>query len=335
MKIQNTSSLVGLSSTIPVEIVYAAGLIPIDINNLFITSDTPDKLMSQAESAGFSHGICAWIKGIYSSIINNDIKRFIAVTGGDCSNTVALSEILARRNVEILPFEFPFNRDYDHLKSQMDKLREALGATWEDIESTKERLDKIRTKLKKLDSLTYKDNLVTGFENHLFQVCSSDFNSDPDQFEKDLDQLLAEVNEREPLNDGVRLGYLGVPSVFSDFYDYIESLGGRVVFNEVQRQFTIPFEDDDIVNRYLEYSYPYDIDGRIRDIEKAIEERQLDGLIHYTQNFCYRQIYDIIFRECLSIPILTLEGDRPGSVDNRTAIRIETFVEMVGDTLLD
>ena len=333
MKTQNTPSLVGLTSTIPVEIIYAAGLIPVDINNLFISSETPDKLISQAESAGFSHGICAWIKGIYSSVINNDIKRVIAVTGGDCSNTIALSEVLARRDVEILPFEFPFDRDYDQLQVQMDNLRQALGTTWEEIDIAKTRLDRIRKKLKKLDHLTFNDNLVTGFENHIFQVSSSDFNSNPDQFEEDLDKMLSEINEREPLKDGVRFGYLGVPSVFSDFYEYIESIGGRVVFNEVQRQFTIPFEDDDIVNRYREYSYPYDIGGRIQDIKKAIEERHLDGLIHYTQNFCYRQIYDIILRESLSVPILTLEGDRPGKVDNRTAIRLETFVEMVGDTI--
>ena len=84
-----------------------------------------------------------------------------------------------------------------------------------------------------------------------------------------------------------------------------------------------------MVDQYLEYTYPYDIDGRLNDIEQAIRERGLDGLIHYTQTFCYRQIYDIIIREDLSVPLLTLEGDRPGQVDGRTSLRIETFVEML------
>ncbi|MBW1828957.1 MAG: 2-hydroxyacyl-CoA dehydratase, partial [Deltaproteobacteria bacterium] len=105
----------------------------------------------------------------------------------------------------------------------------------------------------------------------------------------------------------------------------------RVIFNEVQRQFSMPFDHKDIVDQYLEYTYPYDMDGRLNDIKKAIDELQLDGLIHYTQMFCYRQIYDIIIRNDLSIPILTLEGDRPGQIDGRTALRIETFVEMLKD----
>jgi benzoyl-CoA reductase/2-hydroxyglutaryl-CoA dehydratase subunit BcrC/BadD/HgdB len=77
------------------------------------------------------------------------------------------------------------------------------------------------------------------------------------------------------------------------------------------------------------YTYPYTIEGRIQDIQRAMRVRKLDGLIHYTQTFCYRQIYDILLRDALPIPILTLEGDRPGPLDGRSALRIETFVEML------
>jgi len=93
----------------------------------------------------------------------------------------------------------------------------------------------------------------------------------------------------------------------------------------------MPFDKKELVDQYLEYTYPFDINGRIQDINQAIQERELDGLIHYTQTFCYRQIYDIILRESLKIPILTLEGDRPGPIDSRTALRIETFVDILSD----
>jgi benzoyl-CoA reductase/2-hydroxyglutaryl-CoA dehydratase subunit BcrC/BadD/HgdB len=91
----------------------------------------------------------------------------------------------------------------------------------------------------------------------------------------------------------------------------------------------MPFDEGDLVDQYLNYTYPYGIRGRLDDIRKAIEERKLDGLIHYTQTFCFRQIYDILLRESLSLPVLTIEGDKPGKVDSRTAIRLETFVEML------
>ena len=323
------SSFIGLTSTVPVEIIIASGLKPVDINNLFIGSDNPERLVSQAESEGFSHNICAWIKGIYSATLNSDIKRVITVTGGDCSNTIVLGEILARRGVQIIPFDYPISRDRDLLMAQMEKLRLSLSTTWDDIEAAKLRLDKIRDKLKELDRLTFHGNVVTGFENHNFLVCSSDFRSDPDEYEKKLDGFLCEARARKPKNHEIRLGYLGVPPIFSNFYDYIESLGARVVFNEVQRQFSMSFGCGDIVKQYLQYTYPYGAEGRIEDIKRAVIERKLDGLIHYTQTFCFRQLYDIILREDLPVPILTLEGDRPGKMDSRTALRLETFVEIL------
>jgi len=324
-------SAIGLTSTIPVEIIIAAGLKPVDINNLFIGSDNPERLVSQAESGGFPQNICSWIKGIYSSVLSNGLKNVIAVTGGDCSNTIALAEILAGRGVRVIPFDYPYNRDRALLTAQMDKLMLTLSTDWDSVEAARVRINRIRTRLKELDRLTFQENVITGFENHIFLVSSSDFMSDPDRFEKELDVLLIEAGKRRPRSGEIRIGYLGVPPIFTDFYEYMESMGARVVFNEVQRQFSMPFDSEDIVEQYLLYTYPYGVEGRIADIKKAITERQLDGLIHYTQTFCFRQLYDIILREQLPVPILTLEGDRPGKIDSRTALRIETFIEILKD----
>ena len=325
------SPTIGITSTIPIEIIFAAGLKPLDLNNVFISSDRPEKLLTQSESAGFSHNICAWIKGIYATVINSDVKNIIAVTGGDCSNTVALAELLGRRGVQVVTFDYPLGRDRDLLMAQMEKLRRALSTSWAEIKAVKSRLDKLRTKLRELDRLTFEENVVTGLENHLFLVSSSDFKSDPDLYERELDEFIGEVKKRGPKNEEIRLGYLGVPPIFDHFYESIESLGARVVFNEVQRQFAMPYEEEDIVDLYLKYTYPYGVEGRIADIKSAIKERALDGLIHYTQTFCFRQIYDIILKESLTIPILTLEADRPGKIDSRIALRLETFIEMLKD----
>jgi benzoyl-CoA reductase/2-hydroxyglutaryl-CoA dehydratase subunit BcrC/BadD/HgdB len=327
--VSEPSSTIGLTSTVPVELIFAAGLKPLDLNNLFITAPQPEKLVKQAESAGFAHNICSWIKGIYATVINHGLNRVIAVTGGDCSNTVALAELLERRGVQVIPFDYPLNRQPDLLMDQLEKLRAAFSVSWTEVRRSKGRLDRIRDKLKVLDRMTYKDHVISGSENHLFLVTSSDFNSDPDQYERELDHFLGEAEARKANPAPIRLGYLGVPPIFTDLYDITESFGARVVFNETQRQFSMPYGEKDLLKQYLRYTYPYDAQGRIEDIRTAIEERKLDGLIHYTQTFCFRQIYDIIFREAFSVPLLTIEGDRPGPVDARTATRIETFVDIL------
>ena len=102
-----------------------------------------------------------------------------------------------------------------------------------------------------------------------------------------------------------------------------------MVYHEIPRQFSMPEDSSDLVDQYFRYTYPYDIFGRLADIGRAVRSRRLDGLIHYTQSFCYRQIQDRLLRQYLTVPMLTIEGDRPGPLDHRTRLRLEVFVDVL------
>ncbi len=321
---------IGITTTVPVEIILAAGHIPVDLNNIFIGDEEAPALVQAAEDAGYPRNICGWIKGLYSVVINSEsIDRVIAVTQGDCSNTHALMETFEHAGRKTIPFAYPFDRDYDLLKLQMDKLMKVLGTDWDSVNSVKKRLDAVRAKVAEIDRLTWQENTVSGWHNHLFQVSCSDFNGDVDGFEKEVDAFLAQASGASEFGEDIRLGFIGVPPIFTDLYSYLEKMGARVVFNEVQRQFAMPFEVDDIVEQYRLYTYPYGVFGRIEDIAAESDRRSIDGIIHYVQSFCFRQIEDMIFRERLDVPILTIEGDKPGKLDARTKLRIDSFLEML------
>lgn len=333
---------IGMTTTVPVEVVYAAGEIPVDLNNIFITSPEAMKRVEEAELSGYPRNVCGWIKGLYATaLMNPDIRRIIAVTQGDCSNTHALMETWSVEGLEIIPFAFPYDRDEDMLRLQIEKLIQALGTTWAEVRRQKERLDRVRARAWEIDRMTWEDNQVSGFENHLTLVSCSDFNGDPEGFARELDEFIAEAKERIPWPERmgshskgkreVRLGFIGVPPIFPELYDFIENRGARVVFNEVQRMFSMPFAAPDIVEQYRLYTYPYSVFGRIEDIAREIERRQLDGVIHYTQSFCYRQIEDLIIRKKLNCPMLTIEGENPTGLDARTKMRLESFLQMLQD----
>ena len=251
------------------------------------------------------------------------------MTQGDCSNTHALMETWQLAGVEIIPFAYPFDRDVDMLRLQMQKMASALGANWDRVLEVKAELDRIRRKVAEVDRLTWAENRVGGADNHLWQICCSDFNSDVAKFERELDEFLATAIAAPPRKQKLRLGYIGVPPIFPDLYDHVESMGARVVFNEVQRQFAMPYDEADIIEQYRRYTYPHGIFYRIEDIQAEIGRRQLDGVIHYVQSFCYRQIEDMIVRKKLNLPILTIEGDKPGCLDARTRLRVDGFIEML------
>ena len=118
-----------------------------------------------------------------------------------------------------------------------------------------------------------------------------------------------------------------------DLHDYVETLDARFIYNEVQREFAFPraLTDKDIYDQYHNYTYTYGMDFRLADIKKQVEERKLDGIIHYTQAFCHRAVEDIIIKGELDIPILTIEGDKSNVLDARTKLRVEAFLDMLGD----
>ena len=329
-KERDSTVKIGLTTTVPMEVIFAAGHTPVDLNNIFISSQNPMGMVEEAELAGYPRNICGWIKGLYTTALQtDDIRTIIAVTQGDCSNTHALMETWQVKGIGIIPFAFPYDRDYDMLRLQIDKLIDALGTSWAEVEKWKTSLDEVRSLVWEVDRLTWQENKVSGFENHLWQVSCSDFNGKPAQFAADVTKLIAQIKERKPLKSTIRLGYIGVPPIVPDLYDYLETLGARVVFNEVQRQFSMPTAARDVVEQYRLYTYPYNVFGRIADIKQEIERRGLDGVIHYTQSFCFRQIQDLILRQELGVPLLTLEGDSPSKVDARSKMRIEAFVEML------
>ena len=322
---------IGFTTTIPLEVVVAAGKRPVDLNNIFINSPRSHQMIEEAEIEGFPRNICGWIKGIYAATRECGIREVIAVTEGDCSNTRALMEVLSLDGVETVPFAYPGDRDATTLRFEIEKLMRHFGVDWDAVNRAKERLDRIRRKVREIDRLTWAEDKVSGLENHYFHVCTSDMNGDPDAFETEVDTFLAEAANRPARNTSIRLAYIGVPPILEDLYPFLESHGASVVFNETQRQFAMPNESTDLIEQYLNYTYPYDIFFRLSDIMLELKRRKVDGVIHYVQSFCFRQIEDMIVRKKLPLPILTLEADKPSRLDARTKIRIEGFLEMLAE----
>jgi benzoyl-CoA reductase/2-hydroxyglutaryl-CoA dehydratase subunit BcrC/BadD/HgdB len=318
---------IGISTTVPLEPFLASGTVPVDLNNLFITSAVPNEFVEEAQVRGYPRNICTWIKGLYTA--SAEVDGVIGVVRGDCSNTESLLETLERDSMEVHPFSFPFNRSREMLIEEIEDLCGFLGCTYDEAESVSGRVEEFRSLAREIDERRWKYLRITAEEAHLAQVSTSDLDSDMNDWERRMSRLIEEEELREPEDDGLKLGYIGVPPIITDIFPRIGSLGGKIIFFEVQRQFTMPSGSNDWIQRYLDYTYPYDISSRVRDIKEQIEERRLEGIIHYVQSFCHKQIDDIIFRKELDIPILAIEWNLPGPLDERTQIRLEAFLDVL------
>ena len=325
---------IGITTTVPIEVLMAAGYQPVDLNNVFVSDPDPERLVNTAERAGFPINCCTWIKGIYGVVMEQGIDTVLCVTTGDCSNTIMLMEVLKLKGLNVIPFAYPDHPDVSQMQSTLESLAKTLDTTMEAAEKIHQKIDKARRLAHELDELTWNGN-ASGWENHFWLVSTSDFMGDLDEYERQLGQLLTECHERDEREgrNMLRLAYIGVPPIFArDLYHFLESQGARVVFNEIQRQFAMPRygnQRNSLAQQYSSYTYPYSIFDRLNDILPQFRERRVDAVIHYVQAFCHRGIGDIIFRHRIDLPILTLEGNNDYTLTAHLKTRIEAFLDMV------
>lgn len=335
---------VGITTTIPVEAVFAAGLRPVDLNNVFVSHPERQRMLDVALEEGFPQNACAWTKGIFGVVAApGGPGLVVGVVRGDCSGTEVLLEALSARGVRVFPFSYPYPPSREDLEREIGRLCSYLGTSMDEAGRWCQRLSKVRAGLAGLDRMCWLENRVTGFENHLWLVSSSDFGGDPDRFTRELDAFVLEAAGREPLDRRagipfareVRLGYLGVPPINTDIFPLAEAAGARFVFFEVQRQFSMPpaGRPEDIVDQYLRYTYPYSVAGRAADINRETSRRGLDGLVHYVQSFCHRNLEDVLFSKTLNAPVLTIECDCPGELGAGARSRLENFIQVLGENL--
>jgi benzoyl-CoA reductase/2-hydroxyglutaryl-CoA dehydratase subunit BcrC/BadD/HgdB len=242
-----------------------------------------------------------------------------------------LTEVLKLKGCRTMAFAYPDKPNPGTMQAALESLAAELGTTIEAAEKVRNELEVCRILALKLDEVTWQQNTVSGRENHLWLVSASDFNGDTRKYERELRELVNTCSQRQPYPpEQLKLAYIGVPAVYAgELYDYLESNEARVVYNEVQRQFAMPKPGSSLAEQYTNYTYPYSVHERLKDIKTEIRRRRIDGVIHYVQAFCHRGIADIIFRDALDLPVLTLEGNDDFSLNNHVRTRIEAFLDMI------
>jgi benzoyl-CoA reductase/2-hydroxyglutaryl-CoA dehydratase subunit BcrC/BadD/HgdB len=238
-------------------------------------------------------------------------------------------EVLTFEGIDCIPFQFPYRPDAREMQRSLASLAEALDADLQEAEAWQRRLATARERAARIDRLSWQQCRACGLENHLWLVSTSDFCADPDRYAAEADRFLARAAARDELPHRIRLGYFGVPPVVPELYDYLESLGGLVIYNETQRHFAMPRGGDSLAEQYGRYSYPYGIFQRVEDLQRECERRSLEGIIHYVQSFCFRRTEDRILRDAVDVPVLTIEADRPGGLTGQLKTRLEAFVQML------
>ncbi|MHC4251382.1 MAG: 2-hydroxyacyl-CoA dehydratase family protein [Planctomycetota bacterium] len=330
---------VGITTSVPVEVLLAAGAAPVDLNNRFVASGRAAERVKLAERRGFPPNVCAWVKGLYGTVLEEGIRTVVGVTQGDCSLTHALLEVLQTEGVEVVSFGFPYSREEGALDREIARFERRFGVSRAESENAREGLASLRRDLAEVDR-RMGEGMGAGLaaRAHALLLSGSDFGGGaPDDFASKVKSFLREAG---PVASGgrrgagrapIRLALAGIPPIVDDLFEHIERLGARVVLTEMAREFAMVRPSGSIVSQYLAYTYPYDIFHRLKELAGEAAGRSALGIVHYVQSFCFRGVHDRLLREKVAVPVLTLECDRPGRLDGRSVTRLEAFIETLGE----
>jgi benzoyl-CoA reductase/2-hydroxyglutaryl-CoA dehydratase subunit BcrC/BadD/HgdB len=313
----NVQKKIGITALVPPELIYACRDEPFDVNNVIPGSKKYPR-----------NKLCAWT-AIWQEMLSKreiSIDSLIVVAGGDCHNALVDGQKVAMSGIPTHFFFYPFDGAPDYLESQLYKLIDFLG----NIQSP-EKPGQIR-ELKKIGQQIDKkraDGKISPGDAFRILISFSDLMGDMERFREAIS-----VIREQKIEMNNRIALIGVPPIYHDFHDVTQSLGLQVVFDELPYEFIRHSGTDipEIARDYCNYTFARPLDFRIGFLQKELEKRHVDGVIHYTQFACHHMLEDDVMRSELDYPILTIQGDLPGKTPEQIKLRLEAFREALERT---
>lgn len=305
---------VGITALVPPELVYACKKRPLDVNNVVpvSTASPPSKL-------------CAWTAIWRDMILDGglDIDSLVVVAGGDCHNALVDGQKAELSGIPTHYYFYPFDRDAGYMRSQMEGLAGFLGGIRD--KGMFKRISDLKKKGMALDRLRV-DDRARASDVFAALISFSDLAGYPGTFGQMLDSV-----PQTDVEYSSRVALIGVPPIYPDFHEVAEGFGLHVVYDELPYEFVRLGGNDmqSLAESYRDYSFSGPLKSRLEVINRELEARRVDGIIHYTQFACHHTLEDEIFREHLDYPILTVQGDLPRTSPEQLKLRLEAFSEML------
>ena len=337
-----------LCTYVPVELIYAAGMLPVRILGTHEVQDVTDRYLFPTVCPFSRDALAQGLKGRYDYLDGLVYARTCSHVQGTFDNW---------RNYVPTPFIyyiwFPCHRASDRsracLASELRGLKEGLEKTIgksisnDDLDRSIELYNTNRRLMREVYEFRKReDPPITGAE--AMEIVVSSQLMDIEEHNKLLEQLLQELPDRKLDRDaGLRLMMVGSEMDDVVFVKMLEELGCTVVIDEHctgSRYFwddVIPQDDrfSAIAERYIDRwpcpAVSSDFSSRIDRILDHAKDWDVQGVLIYQQKFCDPHEFDMpsiqqMFKDN-DIPTLILEFDVTIPF-GQFRTRIEAFLEM-------
>jgi len=331
----------------PIEIIHAAGFLPVRIHGGTITVEKAGTLVPNF--------VCPYMRTSLERAMRGEYKYLAGVIQGyTCDISCGMMNIWAEnsglKTFHTVPLPYNTNdsaRDFYRktLNELIDKLNAAGGKF--DMASLGRSLDlyaEIRKKLLRLHELRRR-NIFTPPARDFYTIMEAGFCMPPEEYLEHLTMLVDEAENLKstPVN--------GVPVLVSGsiveqmwIFDLLEAAGGQVVADDLcnGRRFCEPADGhgadplDRLIDRYM-HRFPCParsiVDDRVPRVKQLVEESGAKGVIFLFQKFCTPHLADYpALSEAMrdnGIAVLPIEMDESGNIEGQLKTRFGAFFEMI------
>ena len=332
----------------PVEIIHAAGFLPIRIMG---GKGPVEKAYSLAPDF-----ICPYMKRSLEKALAGEFDFLSGIIQGyTCDVACGLINIweenIGGKLFHTLPFPYMDSRaSRIFFRAEISRLGDHLnqiGGTYTPgaLEKSLSLYDEIRTLILGLNDTTVQNQLVTAGD--LFYIVQAGAVMPPEAY---LDMLLMLKKNRgyepEPLN-GIPVLISGSLIESSEVFKTIEALGGQVVADDLcsgtRHLNPAKGEGNDAVGRLIDRHFKrFPCPSRARATRRAshldalVKKSGAKGVIFLIQKFCTPHLSDYpVLADALkkkNIPCTLIEMDETWSVEGQFKTRLEGFFEMLDST---
>ncbi len=361
LKDQGKKVITYLCSLVPVEIITAAGFVPLrirgDVHEPITKGDT------QLETIA-----CPFVRSCFDIALKGKYDFCDGLVIPHACDSITRTYSVWRYSLE-LPYSHFINLPHtvsgpsmEFFKAELTTFRKSLGRFAKKEISDDALVEAIylynenRSKAKALYELR-KSNppLVSGTE--ITKILTVGMSLPVMESNELFDDVLEELRQRKeaPLQKAPRIMVAGASVDNIDFISLIEDSGANVVIDSLcigSRDYW-PHADiggdplDAIAHRYLDKvncprtyrekvgeTHEEDARSRFGDIGSLIEEFKVDGVILYIYKYCDPFGFEVPARKAyldsLKIPVLYLEDEYSAGTISRSRTRIQAFLEMIG-----
>jgi len=349
-----------LSALGPVEIITAAGLVPLRLKG--DVSEPITKADAHMETI-----VCPFVRNVFDAVLKGTYGYLDGVVIAHLCDSTSRTYDTWAYNVP-LPYSFFLNVPHSSDAPSIDFFKSVLGTFIKSLEGltgtriTDEALaqsvkahNKNRQMMRQLYALRQSNPpLISGVE--MTHVLVAAMGLPVDESTQLIASVIDEVKARVPKSkgsDSARIMILGDQIDNTAMIEIVENAGAHVVMDDVSIGTKVHWRDadetknplDGIAERYLaKIPLPTTFVGAGKDYQESLEDRfghirgyvkdfSVDGAILFIYKYCDPYGFEVpalkSYIETLNVPVLYLEDEYSTSTIGRLKTRIEAFLEMI------